>query len=105
MAIQKLCKHLGEHGKNLNDDIAALVRKGLPPEIQKALDIVRVVGNNAVHPGQIDLNDDSNTATQLFSLINLIAEALITQPNRVEQMYVSVVPQCQQDAIQRRRST
>jgi hypothetical protein len=36
LAIQKLCLHLGGTGKNLNDDIAALVRKGLDPQIQQA---------------------------------------------------------------------
>jgi hypothetical protein len=52
LAIQHLCIHLGGKGDNINADIALLVSKGLPDKVQKALDIVRVVGNNAVHPGQ-----------------------------------------------------
>jgi len=31
LAIQKLCKELGQPGKNINDDIGALVRDGLDP--------------------------------------------------------------------------
>ena len=36
LAIQKLCKELGRPGKNLNDDIAALVKTGLDPLVQRA---------------------------------------------------------------------
>ena len=68
LAIQKLCKCLGEKGKNLDDDIAGLVSKGLNPLVQKTLDIVRVIGNEAVHPGTLDLNDNRDTANQLFAL-------------------------------------
>src|SRR5262249_7562540 len=51
LSIEKLCGHLGEKGKKIDEAIASLVRKGLNPLVQKALDIVRVVGNEAVHPG------------------------------------------------------
>jgi hypothetical protein len=58
LCIQKLMVELKQKGENLNDDIGALVAAGLETGVQKALDVVRVVGNNAVHPGQIDLKDD-----------------------------------------------
>nr|WP_246787276.1 DUF4145 domain-containing protein [Rhizobium leguminosarum] len=93
LAIQKLCKHLGESGKNINDDIASLVAKGLDYRIQKALDVLRVIGNEAVHPGTIDLNDDPNTAESLFKLFNLIVEKMISEPKLVEEVYASLPPE------------
>lgn len=90
LCIQKLCAHLGETGKNINSDIASLVKKGLNPAIQKSLDVVRVIGNDAVHPGTIDLKDDPEIATALCNLINIIAEAMITQPKMIENLYSSL---------------
>ena len=103
LVIQKLCKHLGEKGENINADIANLVKKGLPLKVQKALDVVRVVGNNAVHPGQIDLKDDVETSEKLFDLINLIVEVMITQPKHVDELYKSL-PQSQKEAIRKRNN-
>lgn len=87
LAIQKLCVHLGESGKNINDDIASLVSKGLDARVQKMLDVVRVVGNNAVHPGEMDLRDDRETAERLFVLVNMIADIMISQPKAIDAMY------------------
>jgi hypothetical protein len=101
LAIQKLCDHLGEQGKNLNVAIASLAEQGLSPKIQKALDVVRVIGNNAVHPGMIDLRDDVETAGQLFGLVNIIAEVMITQARHVDAMYERL-PAEQREAIERR---
>jgi len=101
LCIQKLCKHLGGSGKNINDDISALVTQGLNPKIQKSLDIVRVIGNEAVHPGTIDLNDNPETAIALFHLINIIAEAMITQPKMIETLYGSL-PENKRDQISQR---
>jgi hypothetical protein len=59
----------------------------LDSEIQQALDAERVVGNNAVHPGQIDLRDDRSTAEKLFVLVNMIADRLVSQPRHVQEMF------------------
>jgi hypothetical protein len=101
LAIQKLCVVLGEKGKNINEDVASLVKKGLPIKIQQALDIVRVIGNEAVHPGALDLTDDIKTATELFSLTNIIAEIMISQPKRIGDLYGSL-PEDKRKAIEDR---
>ncbi|WP_291206905.1 DUF4145 domain-containing protein [Hyphomonas sp.] len=101
LCVQKLCKELGEKGKNIDEDIAALVKKGLDIRVQRALDVVRVVGNNAVHPGQIDLSDDRATAEELFKLVNLIVEIMISQPKHIEEMFARL-PETALKAIERR---
>lgn len=87
LCIQKLCAHLGESGKNINQDIANLVKQDLPSRVQKALDTVRVTGNNAVHPGQMDLEDNAKTAERLFGLVNFITEKMITEPGEIDTFY------------------
>ena len=88
-------------GRKLDDDIATLVKKGLDVRVQQALDVVRVIGNNAVHPGQIELRDDRRTAEKLFGLVNLIADIMISQPKHVGEMFGSL-PEGARNAIQKR---
>lgn len=90
LGIQKLCKELGQAGNNINDDIGALVKNGLDVRVQQALDAVRVIGNSAVHPGQIDLRDDRATAETLFRLLNLIVDKTISEPKHVAEVYASL---------------
>lgn len=103
LAVQKLCAHLGERGKNIDDDIASLVSKGLDPLVQQALDIVRVVGNEAVHPGTLDLRDDQSVAIQLFELVNLVCQQMITQPKAIKGLYEKL-PEGKRAAIEARNS-
>jgi len=102
LCIQKLCIYLGEPGENLNADIGALVARGLPKKIQQALDTVRVVGNGAVHPGELDLRDDLPTALRLMELVNLIADVMITQPQQVEALYDRMLTPGQKEGITKR---
>jgi predicted heme/steroid binding protein len=101
LAVQKLCRELGEEGRDINNDIKELVSKGLPSAVQKSLDAVRVIGNEAVHPGQIDLRDDVESAQVLFKLVNLIAEKMITEPKEVESIYASL-PESKRKQIEKR---
>lgn len=87
LALQKLCKQLGEKGDNINADIKNLVKKGLNPQIQKSLDILRITGNNAVHPGEINVEEKPELVLKLFELINFIAEKMISEPKEIEGFY------------------
>ena len=88
LAIDRLCNELGEKDKDINNNISALVKKGLPQQLQQALDIVRVVGNKAVHPGQIAFDvDDKETAITLMKLVNIITQQMITVPGEIKTMF------------------
>jgi hypothetical protein len=101
LVIQKLCIHLGGDGKNLNSDIGVMVKNGLDARVQKALDVLRVIGNNAVHPGVIDFSDGRKTAVELFSIFNFIVATEITRRKIVEEMFDNL-PQSAKEQIQKR---
>lgn len=88
LSLQKLCKHLGEPGEHIDTDIRSLAKK---PEfgdrLIKAADTLRIAGNNAVHPGEMNEQDIDNICKGLFGLLNLIVQAGITQPKEWDAMY------------------
>lgn len=104
LAIEKLVNELESKGKDLNAKIGDLVSKGLNPKIQKALDVVRFIGNEAVHPGQIDLNDSPEITQALFKLVNVIADDMITKPKEVDSLYDKLVPENHKNGINKRDS-
>ena len=101
LVIQKMCAELGAQGETLHKQIGYLVKIGLNSNIQKALDAVRVIGNNAVHPGKIDVSDDIPTVNNLFSLVNMIADEMITKPKRINDVYESL-PESDKISINKR---
>lgn len=101
LCVQRLMVELGEKGKNINDDIGALVKKGLPVEVQQALDYCRVVGNNGVHPGEIELTDNPQISHSLFEMLNFIVEDRVTRPKKVAELY-SILPEGALKAVEKR---
>lgn len=99
LCIQKLCVHLGEKGKNLDADIENLVKRGLNPLVQRSLDLVRVIGSEAVLPGAVDLRDDRDTVRTLFELLNAITDQMISHPKAVQAMYQKL-PEAKRKAIE-----
>lgn len=104
LAVQRLCQGLSEE-KNLFDAIGDLVQRGLDPVIQQALDSVRVIGNDAVHPGQMDLQDDNETVASLFMLLNVIAEQMISRPKRVQEIFMGLPEEKRRQIAQRDRKS
>jgi len=88
LALQKLCKHLGQPGENINSDIRKLAKENkIPPQVVKVADTVRITGNNAVHPGEMSEEDFDQVSSKLFDLLNFIVKKAITEPAEIEALY------------------
>ncbi len=103
LALQKLCNRLANKPENANLDetIKELVANGLPATLQKSMDAIRVIGNEAVHPGQIDIDDNKDIASALFKLLNIIVEKLIVEPKQIDDIY-NILPKVKIDGINKR---
>ena len=92
LCIEKLCMFILGEKSNINDMIGKLVSRGLDRRIQEALDSVRVIGNESIHPGELSIDDDSQTVYHLFDLVNIISERLITQERMIKEVYNKIPP-------------
>lgn len=101
LAIQRLCIELGLPGEHLNEDIGELVKRGLPERVTRALDAVRVIGNNAVHPGRMSSEDVAAVSAKLFKILNLIVEYVIAAPAEVDDLFDDL-PEGAKSQIERR---
>ncbi|MGF9755338.1 DUF4145 domain-containing protein [Microvirga sp. 0TCS3.31] len=102
LALQMLVDDLEPGANNINRKIGALVEKGLPKQIQQAMDALRVIGNESVHPGQIDLDGaDASVVEALFALLNVIVEDRISKPKQISEMY-GLIPKEKREGIENR---
>ena len=100
LAMEKLCQKMSvKNGnaaagkKSLQENMDDLKSKRLIDDrLLKAMDAVRVIGNEAVHPGVLDLDDDVKTVGTLFGLVNFVVDELITKPAAIDAFYDNAVP-------------
>jgi hypothetical protein len=69
--------------------------------IQQAMDVLHVVGNNALHPGEIRVEDDPEMVGALFQLLNLIVDDRIARPAQIAALY-DALPEGTRQAVGRR---
>lgn len=103
LALQKLMPHIGQDGKNINSDIGNLVNEGMSKELQEQLDVLRVIGNESVHPGELDMKDDIETAIALFHLLNSFVQLKITSKITTENLLNNKVPNSKREHIRLRQ--
>lgn len=102
LALQLLLKEIGGQGKNINDDIGTLLQDGIiHTDVQKACDTLRVIGNESVHPGQIDIADTEKITTALFHLMNYIVKETIEAPAQRDALY-GLLPNNAKEGIENR---
>ena len=101
LALQMLLVQLGESG-DINRAIETLTKNGLAPEIKEAMHILRVIGNHAIHPGEISFDSDTDT-DGLFNLLNAIVHDRITIPRERAEMY-NALPKSDREYIAKRDS-
>jgi len=101
ICVEKITEELGEKDGDLNARIARLIERGLDRDIAKALDIVRVTGNDQLHAGQIDLSDAPEEAQSLFDIVNIIVQRMVSDKKQIEDMY-GRLPQEKRDGITNR---
>ena len=101
LCLQKLLIHLGGGGEHIDTDIKKLVAAGLDAHVQQALDVIRVTGNNAVHPLEMNLEDDHDSVLVLFEMINFIVEERISRPLKTQNRFANL-PEKARLAIEKR---
>jgi hypothetical protein len=102
VALERLTAHLGHGDKKLNDAIGALVAEGrLAPDLQQAMDALRVTGNDASHPGEVRLDDEAGGVQALFEIVNVLVERLVSIPTRISKIYDALPPAKRQQIEER----
>ncbi|TNH19990.1 DUF4145 domain-containing protein [Halomonas sp. BL6] len=100
LALQRICIDLGKSA-NINTAIGQLVSDGLLPQVQKALDAIRIIGNESVHPGAIKDEDLGESVGAMFELLNFIVQDRITRFKEIDALYESLPAEKRQGVAQR----
>lgn len=98
LALQELMKYLKENIQiyselklgNIENDIKKIINIGNFYQdekewLEEAMNSVRLIGNKASHPSELDINDNPEIANILFEMINFIVGEIITKPKEREE--------------------
>lgn len=77
-------------GNSIDQQTQELIHRGIPNHIIQYIDSCRIIGNNSVHPGEIDLNDNTELASFLFPIMNTVSEYLVSEKKKADQIFNSL---------------
>ena len=86
LALQEILNEVVEDGNknNINTNIGKLAKQ-VDGSTKKALDIIRVFGNNEAHPGEITI--DEEPVKHMYKLLNIVVQKLISDKKKVDELY------------------
>ena len=88
LALDKLLIHLKINDKTLYNKINTYCERFEPDEtIKQALHTIRIVGNESVHPGTFNIEDNEDIALLLFEILNDITYDTITKKKKRTEMF------------------
>lgn len=101
-----LREFLADEAARLDSAIGRLVSEGkLDKQTQQAADLLRLTGNDAVHPSQLQIaGDDAKVGLSLFQLLNILVHRLITVPAQLQTMFDGLPEGKRQHVMDRDRS-
>jgi hypothetical protein len=90
LAIEKLCKDLGNSEESPRPEVAPHFQEDLDARVQKVLDAMRIIESNATPPDPIGVADTPATAETLSGLVNMICEKMIIEPRHLQALYTKM---------------
>lgn len=102
LALQEILNKVVKGGeKNSINDNIGILSKEVDKTTQKALDLIRINGNNAVHPGEIQIKEE--TTEYMYKLLNIIVQKLISDKKQIDDLFKKL-PKNIKESIERRES-
>ena len=99
LALEMLLQNVLENNNKLNDNISILLERGIEDDLRRALEVIRIFGNEGVHPGTINLNDDEQSSIKLFNVFNYIVTRFIVEKGMIKEMY-GIIPEEKREKIE-----
>ena len=86
VCIQKLVPLLEESGRELNQRISSLVRKGLEMEMQQAKEVLQVLRSDPVQLSQLESQADKETIFRFLDSLKVVLERRMSQTHDEKQL-------------------
>lgn len=95
LALDKLMDELEAKGTSLHNKILNYIEEeeeGRGTSLEHAFTSVRVIGNESVHIGTLDMKDNVEIAIALFEILNYIVYDTISKKKKIEEIH-NILPE------------